>query len=90
MASEVAVAKLATMSLENTKPFAHGPCKNMAEWKSQLATVSGLPESYSLTKTLVFKPSISHRLIDQWAQITDLIFRDTQVPNSNPSAPRRT
>jgi len=57
MASETA-DKLAAMTLETAQKVSHGPCNNLAEWKSQLQTVSGLPESYCLTKTLVFKPSI--------------------------------
>lgn len=45
------------MTLGGAQSFSHGPCNNGAEWKSQLQTLSGLPESYALTKTLVFKPS---------------------------------
>ena len=42
-------------------PFvSHGPAKGAAEWKAQLETVaSGLPPEYTITKTLVFKPSES-------------------------------
>lgn len=56
MASET-TDKLAKMSIADAQTVSHGPCSNMAEWKSQLETVKGLPESYALTKTLVFKPS---------------------------------
>ena len=56
MASEAA-NELASMTLDDAQLFSHGPCNNGAEWKSQLQTLSGLPGSYALTKTLVFKPS---------------------------------
>ncbi|KAI5818769.1 hypothetical protein BZA77DRAFT_364048 [Pyronema omphalodes] len=55
MASEAA-DKLAQMSLNGAQTVSHGPCSNTAEWKTQLQSLSGLPESYALTKTLVFKP----------------------------------
>lgn len=58
MASETA-AKLAKMSIADAQTVSHGPCSNMGEWREQLQTVTGLPESYALTKTLVFKPSTS-------------------------------
>lgn len=59
MAAETA-HKLATMSIAaDAQTVSHGPCSNMGEWRSQLETVKGqLPESYALTKTLVFKPSM--------------------------------
>lgn len=58
MASETA-HKLAAMSIAaDAQTVSHGPCSNMGEWRSQLETVKGLPESYALTKTLVFKPSM--------------------------------
>lgn len=44
------------MSLESAQTVSHGACNNTAEWKAQLEGVSGLPASYVLTKTLVFKP----------------------------------
>lgn len=56
MASEAA-EKFSVMSIADAQTVSHGPCSNAAEWKSQLESASGLPESYSLTKTLVFKPS---------------------------------
>ncbi|KZV99616.1 proline-tRNA ligase [Exidia glandulosa HHB12029] len=34
----------------------HDPAPNPAAWKSALASASGTPSSYTLTKTLVFKP----------------------------------
>lgn len=58
MASETA-HNLAAMSIAaDAKTVSHGPCSNMGEWRSQLETVKDLPESYALTKTLVFKPSM--------------------------------
>jgi hypothetical protein len=60
MASETA-DKLATMSLKDAQTVIHAPCTNMAEWKAQLEGVTGLPESYALAKTLVFKPSMNFK-----------------------------
>lgn len=76
MASETA-HKLAAMSIAaDAQTVSHGPCSNMGEWRSQLETVKGLPESYALTKTLVFKPSIfpSASTHDIYIQIREPTF----------------
>ncbi|KAG0138116.1 hypothetical protein HOY82DRAFT_666657 [Tuber indicum] len=44
------------MSAKDAPTLEHGPCANSKEWASQLEALKGLPESYSLSKTLVFKP----------------------------------
>ncbi|CAZ85151.1 unnamed protein product [Tuber melanosporum] len=44
------------MSAKDASTLEHGPCANSKEWASQLEALKGLPESYSLSKTLVFKP----------------------------------
>ncbi|KAJ2852248.1 hypothetical protein IWW36_000390 [Coemansia brasiliensis] len=40
----------------STAPVEHAPVENNEQWTEALKTVSGLPSSYVLTKTLVFKP----------------------------------
>jgi prolyl-tRNA synthetase len=39
------------------KKITHGVVANNAEWRQELEKVPGLPASYVLSKTLVFKPS---------------------------------
>lgn len=79
MASEAA-EKLSAMSIADAQTVSHGPCSNAAEWKSQLESASGLPESYSLTKTLVFKPKTSK---SQTAILIVLVaLEDTNTPSS--------
>jgi hypothetical protein len=46
----------------------HSAVANNTEWHQELEKVSGLPDSYVLSKTLVFKPSmnpifVSHNLL---------------------------
>ncbi|KAG0125027.1 hypothetical protein HOY82DRAFT_673314 [Tuber indicum] len=44
------------MSVKDTRTLEHSPCSNPKEWASQLETLEDLPETYSLSKILVFKP----------------------------------
>lgn len=56
MASETA-DKLAKMSIADAQTLTHEKCKNGEEWAEQLKGQDKLPETYSLTKTVIFKPS---------------------------------
>lgn len=80
--------KLATMSLSSAQSVSHGPCNNLPEWKAQLETVSGLPASYTLTKTLVFKPSTAPSF-DSPPPLVNLFWncRDPQVADRHSRRP---
>ncbi|KAJ1758043.1 hypothetical protein LPJ58_002996 [Coemansia sp. RSA 1591] len=49
------VSKLSSLGLKDS-PVEHVAVENNEQWAEALATASGLPSNYVLTKTLVFKP----------------------------------
>ncbi|KAI8325356.1 prolyl-tRNA synthetase [Martensiomyces pterosporus] len=49
------VSKLSALGFSDTA-FEHAPVDTVEQWADALATVSGLPAEYTLTKTLIFKP----------------------------------
>ena len=66
--ASAAADQLAAMSLNDAPTLSHAACANTAEWKTQLESASGLPEAFTLTKTLVFKPS----RINTFSRISEL------------------
>lgn len=49
-------ARLSALSLTSVAQCAHPAISNPAEWKEALGQSAGIPQSFELCKTLVFKP----------------------------------
>jgi prolyl-tRNA synthetase len=56
VATDELSARLSALSLTPTAQCAHPAVTNPAEWKEALGQAAGVPESFELCKTLVFKP----------------------------------